>query len=192
MDVLLPNGTVVPCSRQRNMELFRAIPHSYGTLGYVLSATLTAVAAQQELQVTVLEFPSIEQAVEKISDMSRSRSVDFVDGIIYSQDRALAIFASMQPPEALEALDTVVMPDDGRFIDVLGQKLRESEEAGRRKIAFKMSTFDYLYRWDCDIFWSTRRVDALGQPEVRRILGRGFLRSKILWAVGSRVRDAKE
>ena len=48
------------------------------------------------------------------------------------------------------------------------------------------------YRWDCDIFWSTRRVAALGEPQVRRALGRGFLRSKVLWALGSRVRDAKE
>lgn len=74
----------------------------------------------------------------------------------------MAIFASMQPPEALEALDTVVMPDDGRFIDVLGQKLRESEEAGRRKIAFKMSTFDYL--WLAGFNHSSSTTCFFGEP----------------------------
>ena len=34
-DVLLANGTVVSCSRTEHPELFAALPHSYGTLGYV-------------------------------------------------------------------------------------------------------------------------------------------------------------
>lgn len=35
LEVLLANGTVVTCSRELHPELFLAIPHSYGTLGYV-------------------------------------------------------------------------------------------------------------------------------------------------------------
>lgn len=34
-DILLANGTVVHCSRTLHPELFSALPHSYGTLGYV-------------------------------------------------------------------------------------------------------------------------------------------------------------
>ena len=66
--------------------------------------------------------------------------VHVMPGIIYSQDRALAISASMQPP--VDGLSRVMLPDDGRFIDVLGQKLREG--GGQKEISFRMSTFDYL------------------------------------------------
>ena len=51
MEVLLPDGSVVLCSRQDNAELFNAIPHSYGTFGYVLSATMLVVPAQTEVML---------------------------------------------------------------------------------------------------------------------------------------------
>ena len=64
--------------------------------------------------------------------------------------------------------------------------VRKLEEGSTGEdVFFRMSTFDYLqlakdaafasgiwgwpklprYRWDCDIFWSTRRVEMLGKPE---------------------------
>ena len=51
MEVLLPDGQVVFCSREERPELFRAIPHSYGTLGYVLSAQLLVVPAEMEVML---------------------------------------------------------------------------------------------------------------------------------------------
>lgn len=193
MDVLLANGTVVHCSRTLHPELFSALPHSYGTLGYVLSASLQAVRAEQDVLVKIREFASVEKAVDAMSVAMEDPAVDFVDGIIYGEDRAMAISASMVPKKAeddVDMLPTVVLPDDGRFIDILGKKLEEGSTG--EDVFFRMSTFDYLYRWDCDIFWSTRRVEMLGKPEVRGFLGRAFLRSKILWQFGRRARDAKE
>lgn len=50
-----------------------------------------------------------------------------MDGIIYGEDRAMAISASMVPKQAkkddVDMLSTVVLPDDGRFIDILGKTL---------------------------------------------------------------------
>ncbi|CAL1145902.1 unnamed protein product [Cladocopium goreaui] len=189
MDVLLANGTVVSCSRTEHPELFAALPHSYGTLGYVLSASLQAVPAERDVLVTVREHPSIKEAVDDMSVAMQEPSVDFVDGLIFGQDRGMSITASMVPSPSRRA--AVVLPDDGRFVDILQKKLEE-RPAGQRDVSFVMSTFDYLYRWDCDIFWSTRRVDVLGKPDVRQFLGRAFLRSKILWHFGRRARDAKE
>lgn len=193
MDVLLANGTVVSCSRTEHPELFAALPHSYGTLGYVLSASLQAVPAERDVLVTLREYPSIKEAVDDMSLAMQEPSVDFVDGLIFGQERAVSITASMVPsvPSVPSLGAAVVLPDDGRFVDILQKKLEE-RPAGQRDVSFVMSTFDYLYRWDCDIFWSTRRVDVLGQPDVRKVLGRAFLRSKILWHFGRRARDAKE
>ena len=160
MDVLLPDGSVVTCSREQQPELFKAMPHSYGTLGYVLSASLKVVPAEQEVVVTAREFSRAEDAVDHMSESMADQSVDFVEGIMFNQERTLSISASMRPSAEIEVTHTVVLPDDGRFVDILSQLHGES--------CFRMTTFDYLYRWDCDIFWSTRRTATLGDPAAPR------------------------
>ena len=42
-----------------------------------------------------------------------------VDGLIFGQDRAVSITASMVPPSLGAA---VVLPDDGRFVDILQKR----------------------------------------------------------------------
>ncbi|CAE7336090.1 Dhcr24, partial [Symbiodinium necroappetens] len=195
MEVLLPDGSVVLCSREDNAELFNAIPHSYGTFGYVLSATMLVVPAETEVMVRVQELPTPRDAVDGIAKAARDPAVDFVEGIIFGQDRALTMTASMCAPESLESnLSTVVLPDDGRYIDVVCRHLDESRANWHSKnvsCSFRMSTFDFLYRWDCDIFWATRRTNFLGVPAVREALGRACLRSKVLWPVGTFLRGTK-
>src|SRR5688572_6502055 len=44
-EVLLPDGRIVACSAQSEPELFRALPNSYGTLGYILRATMRLMPA---------------------------------------------------------------------------------------------------------------------------------------------------
>jgi len=196
MEVLLPSGEVVKCSRDENMELFRSLPHSYGTLGYVLSATLLTIPAEQDVLVQVQELPSPKDAVEGISKAAKDPSTDFVEGIIFGEDRALAMTVSMCPPASLGInIPTVILPDDGRYIDVVCKQLDANRVDWHSKnisCSFRMSTFDFLYRWDCDIFWATRRTGFLGVPSVRKALGRACLRSKVLWPVGTFLRGTKE
>lgn len=66
MDVLVGTGEIVTCSREENVELFRAFPNSYGSLGY-------AVRLNIELE-EVADF--IELAHVRYSDLA-----DFQDGL---------------------------------------------------------------------------------------------------------------
>ena len=52
MDVLTGTGDIVRCSREENVDLFRAFPNSYGSLGYAvrLKIELEYVAPYVELQ----------------------------------------------------------------------------------------------------------------------------------------------
>lgn len=87
----------------------------------------------------------IKEAVEQMSLDMADASVDYVDGIIYGQHRALAISASMR--QVKSDVPCVVLPDDGRFIDVLGRKM-----GSEQVVSFKMSTFDYL-QLGTDLGW---------------------------------------
>ena len=43
-DIVLASGEVVTCSREQNTDLFDALPWSYGTLGFLVSAAGDAKA----------------------------------------------------------------------------------------------------------------------------------------------------
>ena len=195
-----------------------------------------------------------EKGLMSPGNQSRS-NLSQVDGLIYGQHRAISIVASMT--DDAETDKTVVLPDDGRFVDILGKilalqwvfwgwdgwvlkhpkiagflamRLQENAASKYRGWLHGMvvalfrpvsgnwrsgpPTAVWLsacqpsiicsrampicwdieisrmnrhrswivicqrlvwlgqpswkkprYRWDCDIFWSTRRVDALGKPD---------------------------
>ena len=43
MEIILSNGDLVVCSENENRDLYDAIPWSYGTLGFLASATLRII-----------------------------------------------------------------------------------------------------------------------------------------------------
>lgn len=72
-----------------------------------------------------------------------------VDGIIYGEDRAMAISASMVPQKAeddVDMLSTVVLPDDGRFIDILGKRL-SSNAASHHGFFLVLLCFPKTFDW---------------------------------------------
>jgi delta24-sterol reductase len=46
-EVVLPDGSVVSCSRTQNSDLFYAIPWSHGTLGFVVAVELDIIPCKK-------------------------------------------------------------------------------------------------------------------------------------------------
>eukprot|EP00939_MAST-03C_sp_MAST-3C-sp1_P002406 g2406.t1 len=199
-EILLSNGSVIRASENEHEDLFRGFAHSYGTLGYILRATLSVVPAESDVVVHVRRFRSLSNSVEYIrriirnsADGQRKHSeskggeencnVDFLEGVAFDLNDIVILtarFASKVPMSSSEIDRTVRLPRDGRFVDIL-------ESARAPSFTFKMSTYDYLWRWDADMFWGTKHIAFLGWPWVRKWLGRRFLRARVLWRL---VKDA--
>ena len=80
----------------------------------------------QHLIVLHIIFACMESNDSPVCIQMLHHRANEVDGIIYGEDRAMAISASMVPKKAeddVDMLPTVVLPDDGRFIDILGKRL---------------------------------------------------------------------
>ncbi len=140
-DVLLSGGEVVHCTADNEYgDLFRALPNSYGSLGYVLRAKVRLIPAKPYVKLTNLVFNDISRYVSSMKAAAESSNVDFVEGLVYSEKELHLTTGSFAEQSG------------GAVIDIYGPKpyysmLRASEELWAR-------TEDYIFRFDPDWFWN--------------------------------------
>lgn len=179
MSILLADGSV--CETRRGEQLFHAIPNSYGTLGYVLRATLKLMPATPYVQVQRIDVDNdteFEAIFDAINDHCMSHQWLFVEAVIFSKTRACLLLAKFATLASADKEKHNIVLVDPRT-DVFHKVLRN----GPTK-QFYMHTRDYLFRWDPDGFFST--PDFLHQRLVRAVC-RPLLRSDRLRALAKKL-----
>jgi FAD/FMN-containing dehydrogenase len=84
-EVLLPDGrTVLARPDNEHADLFRALPNSYGTLGYILRAKLRLMPASPWVHLHTARFSDLEQFLEGMRAATQDPSVDFTEGLFYA------------------------------------------------------------------------------------------------------------
>jgi FAD/FMN-containing dehydrogenase len=145
-EVLLPDGRIVACGAQgEHADLFRALPNSYGTLGYILRATMRLMPARSHVHLHTTRFDDLDAYLAAMRAATQRSDVDFVEGTFYS---------------AAELFLTV-----SRFVE----KPPRVDEILRRNIFYRLierepdvylTTKDYLFRYDPDWFWNLPETPA--------------------------------
>lgn len=65
-ELVLADGSVVDCSAEENPDLFYAVPWSYGTLGFLTSATIQMVPVKKFIKMEYKPIYSLQQTVDVI------------------------------------------------------------------------------------------------------------------------------
>ena len=139
-DVLLPGGEVVTCSAgNEHADLFRALPNSYGTLGYILRARIALHRAAPFVHLEIRKFTNPSSFLQAMLDAAGDDDVDFVEGLFF---------------------------EDGRFFLMLGRyrdSVPQTDDILRKNIFYKLvqsrsdiclRTEDYIFRYDPEWFWN--------------------------------------
>jgi FAD/FMN-containing dehydrogenase len=139
-DVLLPGGTVVTCKAHNEFaDLFRALPNSYGTLGYILRAKVALLDALPYVQVAIERFANARDYLAAMQAATQRRDVDFVEGLFFEDRRFFLMvgrFASSVP-----RVDDIVRKDI--FYKLVQQRTD-----------IYLETADYIFRYDPEWFWN--------------------------------------
>jgi FAD/FMN-containing dehydrogenase len=139
-DVLLPGGRMVTCKPDNDCaDLFRGLPNSYGTLGYLLRAKIALIPAKPYVQVDNVRFNSIVNYLEAMEKACNEPQNDFVEGLFYSDNELYLTTGRM--------VENATQTEDIYRHQIYYKLLRE----GKR---FYLSTFDYIFRYDPDWFWN--------------------------------------
>jgi FAD/FMN-containing dehydrogenase len=138
-DVLLSSGEVVTCGPDENADLFKALPNSYGTLGYILRARLKLVEAGPFVRLTTEHFDSLAKYVDAFSQYANSKDIDFLEGLFTSKDQLYLTTGKL--------VDSVAETTDiFRGTPYYKLALREG--------TVELKTKDYIFRFDPDWFWN--------------------------------------
>lgn len=154
-------------------DLFRGLPNSYGTLGYVLRLRIELEPVKPYVSLRHIPFRDAAAVTDAIREITETRSydgvsVDFCDGTAFSPDE---IYLTL-----------------GQFTDVAPYGV--SDYTGRR-IYYRsirerhidtLTIHDYLWRWDADWFWCSGAF-GVQNKFVRPLLPRRFLRSDTYWKI---------
>ena len=145
-EVLLPDGRIVTCSAQgEHAGLFRALPNSYGTLGYILRATMRLMPALPYVHLHTARFDDLDAYLEAMRAATERADVDFVEGIFHSASDLFLTLARFvdRPPRVDEILRRNVFY---RLIE--------------REPDVYLTTKDYLFRYDPEWFWNLPETPA--------------------------------
>ncbi len=169
MEILTGAGEVV-LARPDNehSDLFYGFPNSYGTLGYALRLRISLEPVRPTVALRHIPFTDAAKCAVATNEICASRSyegepVDFVDGTVFSADElylTLGTFAGAAPG---------LSDYTGRDIYYRSIRSRATD---------RLSTRDYLWRWDTDWFWCSQALGAQ-HPVIRRLWPRKYLRSDV-------------
>jgi FAD/FMN-containing dehydrogenase len=169
MEILTGDGRVVTATRDNeHADLFHGFPHSYGSLGYALRLKVDLEPAKPYVRLRHVRMGSMAEWVTALRHVSDDLAfdggpVDFVDGVYFGPDAVYLVLGDF--------VDHAPYLSDYRR-DVYYRSIRQRHEDF-------LTTRDYLWRWDTDMFW-TSRLFGLENPVVRRVWPRKARNSDFL------------
>lgn len=102
-EIITGDGTVLTTSAEHNPDLFYGIPGTAGTLGILTSATINLIPAKKYVELHYVPVSSFTEAQSVIETSCKDTSIDFIDGIMFSNSKGVIIKGQLQdtpPPEA--------------------------------------------------------------------------------------------
>ena len=171
MDVLTGAGQVVTATPHNEHDsLFRGIPNSYGTLGYVLRLSIELEPVAPFVRLRHVRHRDADEYFAEVAEVCATRrwrggSVDFVDGTVFGRDEMYLTLGTFDHGP--------VATSDYSGARVYYRSIRERTEDA-------LTVRDYLWRWDTDWFWCSR-VFGVQHPAVRVLVPKRYLRSDTYW-----------
>ena len=175
MDVLTGSGEVVTTDAgSRHPDLFRGFPNSYGTLGYATRLRIELEPVGRAVALRHVRFHDVDDLVAALGAVVADAAfdgepVDYVDGVVFSAAESYLVLGRRS--------DEPGPTSDYTGRDIYYRSIQHDDPAPRRD---RLTTLDYLWRWDTDWFWCSRAFGAQN-PRVRAVWPKRWLRSSVYW-----------
>lgn len=173
LDILTGAGELVTADRNLHPDLFHAFPNSYGTLGYSVRLRIELEPVEPFVALRHLRFHSLEDMVAAMDRIIETRGyqgvpVHYLDGVVFSAQESYLCLGFQT--------DTAGPVSDYTGRDIYYRSIQHAD--GERHD--RLTTADYLWRWDTDWFWCSRAFGAQ-HPVLRRLWPRRHRRSSFYW-----------
>jgi FAD/FMN-containing dehydrogenase len=165
-DILLASGEVVTVKPEGEYaDLFRAIPNSLGSFGYLLRLRVRVQKAERFVKLQKVWCSTPEALIGGLVKECNVKENDYVDGVAVSAKGGMVITARFV--NSVPAGEKV--QDYGVGKQYYPTLLKEGTEY--------LPTIGYIWRWDADWFWVSQVFPGLSFTWNRWLCGSAVLRS---------------
>ena len=88
-EMVLSDGSVIWCDKDKHNELFSAIPFSYGTFGFLTAVDIDIIPYKPYLKHSYFPVNSLPESVKLLEQLSNDPNIDTVEGIVYSRTQSV-------------------------------------------------------------------------------------------------------
>jgi len=165
-ELVLADGSVVDCSAEENPDLFYAVPWSYGTLGFLTSATIQMVPVKKFIKMEYKPIYSLQQTVDEFEKASRDTEAnEFVECLVYSKEKSVLMTGNM-----VNWCEPGKLNEIGRwFKPWFFKHAEEYLDKGVTAVEY-IPMVDYYHRHSRSIFWEIQDIIPFGNNVVFRYL----------------------
>ena len=149
-EMLLGNGEVVRTSRKQRPDLFWGTAGSYGSVGIITLVKLRLVSAEPYVKLTYDRVNSSTQALQRIDEAVHNDSINFIDGILFSEDKGVVMTGAFAS-SADGPIARFTRRHDDWFYTHAGKVCARHE-----RYEEYIPITDYLFRYDRGAFWVGR------------------------------------
>ncbi|KAL2686736.1 hypothetical protein Neosp_004277 [[Neocosmospora] mangrovei] len=156
VEMVLGNGGIVKASRQERPDLFHGAAGAAGTLGITTAMELQLIEAKKFVKTTYRRVDTVAKAISEIKAECDNSEIDYLDGIVYSQDHGVVITGeatNIKPSEC--PVQTFSHPGDPWFYLHVQDKTRNLSPSST--VTEYVPLTEYLFRYDRGGFWVGRQ-----------------------------------
>jgi len=176
-EIILGNGDIVTASKDQDPDLYFGTAGSYGSLGVITLVKLKLISAKKFVELTYSRTDSFEQTLSAI-EFSRTKGVDFLDGIVFSKDRSVIMEGKLTDEEKYPIANFSRSKDEWFYLHA------ERKTGGQREYTETIPLKEYLFRYDRGAFWMgsfSFDVFKISFNRLTRYIFNVFLNTKTLY-----------
>lgn len=150
VEIVLATGEIVRCSRTERPDLFHGAAGAVGSLGVTTLVEIQLIEAKKFVEVTYHPVSSISEAVRSTQLHIEDPTLDYVDGILYSETQGVIVTGRMTdtPTNGLP-IQTFSHPSDPWYYLHVRDRISRSTSP----ISESIPLAEYCFRYDRGGFW---------------------------------------
>jgi Delta24-sterol reductase len=151
VEMILGNGEIVRASNSEREDLFHGAAGAVGTLGITTLMELQLIEAKPYVHATYYPVTEINSALSKVKELIADPSIDYVDGIMFSQTFGAIISGRMSNiPTKGKPIQHFSRPWDPWFYLHVRDSITQSRGL---PVMTTIPLAEYLFRYDRGGFW---------------------------------------
>ena len=146
-EIILGDGEMIKVSPEENVDLFYGTAGSYGSLGVITTVKIKLIPAKKFVELSYYPVYNFSIAAELIKNYSVDREVEYLDGIMFSENSGVIMTGKLTDQKNLPISKFLRAQDDWFYLHA--KKIIKNNEPRKEIIPIR----DYLFRYDRGAFW---------------------------------------